>query len=162
MIGFALKSAFWLTVVLLLLPEFGGGERGSDGAGEADGAAAAAAARAAATATPGTADALAFVTGAVADVATFCQRQPAACEGGARFASAMGSRVKEGAMTLADLLEREMIADDADRPAAATAATADESAVLPDADGTLRATDIEPQWGGPGEGAAPAALPRIE
>ena len=162
MIGFALKSAFWLTVVLLLLPEFGGGERGSDGTGKADGAAAASAT---ATATPGTTDALAFVTGAVADVATFCQRQPAACEGGARFASAMGSRVKEGAMTLADLLEREMIADDADRPAAATAdtaATAAEGAVLPDAAGTLRATDIEPQWRGPGEGAAPAALPRIE
>jgi hypothetical protein len=156
MIGFALKSAFWLTVVLLLLPEFGGGERGSDGAGEVDGAAAASAS---APATPGTADALAFVSGAVADVATFCQRQPAACEGGARFASAMGSRVKEGAMTLADLLEREMIAGDADRPAPGAT---DEGAVLPDANGTLRASDIEPQWRGPSEDAAPAALPRIE
>lgn len=155
MIGFALKSAFWLTVVLLLLPEFAGGERrGSDGAGEAPGAP-----QTAAPASAGTADALAFVSGAVADVATFCQRQPAACEGGARFASAMGSRVKEGAMTLADLLEREMIADEAGHPAAAPV---DEDAASADGAGTLRASDIEPRWSAPGEDVAPAALPPIE
>ena len=156
MIGFALKSAFWLTVVLLLLPEFGGGERrGVDAGGEP----------AAATAgTAGTADALAFVTGAVADVASFCERQPAACEGGARFATAMGTRVKEGAMTLADLLEREMIADDA----GGSAAAAGGAAASADGAGTLRPTDLEPQWRGPGETGAPieptepGALPRIE
>lgn len=136
MIGFALKSAFWITVILLLLPEFGGprpaGPNPTDAAGDAAGA------------SSETADALAFVSGAVADLASFCVRQPQACEGGARFASAMGERVKEGALTLADLLERERLpADDG-----ATAPNGDASA------GTLGPSDLEPAWTAP-EGSLP-------
>lgn len=139
MIGFALKSAFWITVILLLLPEFGGGQQGEPDPADIPGESAEASSE--------TADALSFVSGAVADLTSFCVRQPAACEGGARFATAMGARVKDGALTLADLLERERLpAESSGEAASATAGTA--------AGGTLAPSDLEPAWTEP-EGSLP-------
>lgn len=136
MIGFLIRCAFWLTLVLLLLPEFS--DRESTPAAGA----------AAPQATTG--DALTVVQAAVADVSGFCERRPAACESGAHLLAATGSRLREGVMALSDLLSGTGAPADPD-----AAVEAPEPAGEADR-GTLRAADLQPAW------RAPNAKPPIE
>lgn len=77
---FLLRMAFWIGLVLVLLPR--------DHTPEAD-----------KTAAPqvGASDAISAATAAASDMSQFCKRQPQACEVGGNAAAFIGERAKEGA-----------------------------------------------------------------
>ncbi|MGC2810178.1 MAG: DUF5330 domain-containing protein, partial [Bradyrhizobium sp.] len=78
---FLLRMAFWLGLVLVLLPR--------DKAPE--------------SAKPpqiGASEAISAATAAVSDMTQFCKRQPAACEVGGQAASVIGQRAQGGARKL--------------------------------------------------------------
>jgi hypothetical protein len=75
---FLLRMAFWLGLVLVLLPR--------DSTPEAEKA-------------PqiGASEAISAATAAASDMGQFCKRQPAACEVGGQAATAIGQRAQDGA-----------------------------------------------------------------
>ena len=79
--SFLLRMAFWLGLVLVLLPR--------EKTPEADNA-------------PqiGASEAVSAATAAVSDMSQFCKRQPAACEVGGQAATAIGQRAQDGARQL--------------------------------------------------------------
>lgn len=77
---FLLRMAFWIGLVLVLLPR--------DHTPETDKAAAP---------QVGASDAISAATAAASDMSQFCKRQPAACEVGGNAAAFIGERAKEGA-----------------------------------------------------------------
>ena len=79
--SFLLRMAFWLGLVLVLLPR--------EKTPEADKA-------------PqiGASEAVSAATAAVSDMSQFCKRQPAACEVGGQAATVIGQRAQDGARQL--------------------------------------------------------------
>lgn len=79
--SFLLRMAFWLGLVLVLLPR--------EKTPEADKA-------------PqiGASEAVSAATAAISDVSQFCKRQPGACEVGGQAATAIGQRAQDGARQL--------------------------------------------------------------
>jgi hypothetical protein len=80
---FLLRAAFWLTIVLALLPS-GGSQPTADG--------------------PKVSEALAAAGAALADLRHFCTREPEACEIGAQTAVMIGERAQAGARMLYELI----------------------------------------------------------
>jgi hypothetical protein len=78
---FLLRMAFWLGLVLVLLP------REKTPASEK-------------LPQLGASEAVSAATAAVSDVGQFCKRQPLACEVGGQAATAIGQRAQEGARKL--------------------------------------------------------------
>ena len=78
---FLLRVAFWLSIVLILLPS---GDYQPKTAAPSIGAA----------------DAIGAATAAVSDMSGFCQRQPDACEVGGQAAVALGQRAQAGARSV--------------------------------------------------------------
>src|SRR4029079_17963375 len=78
---FLLRVAFWLTIVLALLPS--GGAQQS--------------AQASAQNKVGPTEAVVAASAAVSDMGSFCERQPDACVVGAQAAVAIGQRAQAGA-----------------------------------------------------------------
>jgi hypothetical protein len=78
---FLLRMAFWLGLVLVLLPRETTPE--SDKAPQV-----------------GASEAVSAATAAVSDMGQFCKRQPAACEVGGQAATAIGQRAQDGARQL--------------------------------------------------------------
>jgi Family of unknown function (DUF5330) len=78
---FLLRMAFWLGLVLVLLPR--------DKTPES-----------AKLPHVGAAEAVSAATAAVSDMSRFCKRQPAACEVGSEAATVIGNRAQEGARKL--------------------------------------------------------------
>ena len=78
---FLIKAAFWLTIVLILLPS---GEKQSTSPAPEVGAA----------------DAVTAAGAAVADIRQFCSRQPEACTIGSQAAVALGQTAQTGAQML--------------------------------------------------------------
>ncbi len=79
---FLLRVAFWLTIVLALLPS-GGAQPTTRG--------------------PQMGEAISAAGDAVSDMRHFCTRQPAACEVGSQVAVMIGQRAQAGAKMLYDL-----------------------------------------------------------
>lgn len=79
---FLLRVAFWLTIVLALLPS-GGAQPVAHG--------------------PQMGEAISAAGDAVSDVRHFCTRQPAACEVGSQLAVMIGERAQAGAKMLYEL-----------------------------------------------------------
>ena len=75
---FLLRMAFWLGLVLVLLPREKTPE--SDKVPQV-----------------GASEAVSAATAAVSDMGQFCKRQPAACEVGGQAATAIGQRAQDGA-----------------------------------------------------------------
>jgi hypothetical protein len=75
---FLLRMAFWLGLVLVLLPREKTPE--SDNLPQI-----------------GASEAVSAATAAVSDMGQFCKRQPAACEVGGQAATALGQRAQDGA-----------------------------------------------------------------
>jgi hypothetical protein len=86
---FLLRTAFWLGVVLVLLPTFAGSESAKPVSAQTQMSAGDAASAAGAT---------------VADLVNFCDRQPEACVIGAQAAAVVGERAQAGAKILYDYL----------------------------------------------------------
>ena len=78
---FLLRMAFWLGLVLVLLPREKTPE--SEKLPQI-----------------GASEAVSAATAAVSDMSQFCKRQPAACEVGGQAATAIGQRAEEGARKL--------------------------------------------------------------
>ena len=78
---FLLRMAFWLGLVLVLLPR--------DKTPESD-----------KLPQIGASEAVQAATAAVSDMSQFCKRQPATCEVGGQAATAIGQRAKDGAQKL--------------------------------------------------------------
>jgi hypothetical protein len=128
---FLLRVAFWLSIVLVLLP--------SGTASKAPQS----------TASVGAIETLSAAGAAVSDMSAFCDRQPDACEVGAQAAVAFGQRAQAGAKMVFDFINEKMIQNETGSVKSVPA----QSAAKPSAH-TLRAADMQPAW------RAPAPAPR--
>ena len=82
---FLLRMAFWLGLVLVLLPR--------DKTPESE-----------KLPQVGASDAVQAATAAVSDMSQFCKRQPAACEVGGQAATVIGQRAQQGARKLYQII----------------------------------------------------------
>jgi hypothetical protein len=124
---FLLRTAFWLAVMLALLPSFGP--------------------KASAPAATGleATEAVTAASETLGDVFQFCSRQPNACAAGVHLASAIGQRAQAGAKMLYGMVGEKL---------AKSEGTADENASANASDvkvsqNTLTAADLVPAWRGP-------------
>jgi hypothetical protein len=120
---FLIRLAFWLSIVILLLPSSKSVEapQGPQLA---------------------TADALSAAGAALSDMRQFCTRQPSACEVGSQAAAAFGQKAQDSAKLIYDFFTEQQPGDAAPtaKPAKpATAASQD----------TLSAADRAPPYRGP-------------
>jgi hypothetical protein len=123
---FLLKAAFWLTVVVMLLP---GDEKRP-------------------TAQVGAGEAVSAATAAVSDMRQFCTRQPDACAVGSQAATTFGQKAQTGAKMLYDFLSERTGANEtgsvsskpADRPASGHTGPSQH---------TLTPADLTPTWRAP-------------
>ena len=123
---FLLRVAFWLSVVLVLLPT-GGSQplpKSQVGAGEAFSAAKA----------------------AVSDMQQFCARQPTVCEVGSHTAVTLGHRAQVGAKMLYEFLQERFGNDE---PATAQSTGSLPVPTVKPSQQTLRPDDLSPPWRGP-------------
>lgn len=120
---FLLRVAFWLSIVLVLLPS--GDYRPKDQAPRI-----------------GAAEAMSAASAAVSDLSGFCGRQPGACEVGGQAAIAFGQRAQAGARYLFDVLQ--------DRLAPGTTGSVSRAngGATP-SQHTLKPSDLEPEWRAP-------------
>ena len=130
---FLLRMAFWLGVVLVLLPS-----GGSQPAPKSD---------------VSTGEAISAAKAAVADARQFCERQPEACTVGSQAAVAIGHRAQAGAKMLYEFLNDQLGPNDATGVVTTARATRPGEAVpLPVArpsQNTLTPADLAPVWRGP-------------
>jgi hypothetical protein len=116
---FLLRTAFWIGVVLALLPTFGP-KQSAPAAGF------------------GATEAVTAASATFGDMIQFCNRQPEACAAGAQFASAFGQRAEAGAKMLYEIVGEKL---------AKSAADTDTTASL--SQNTLTSADLAPVWRGP-------------
>jgi hypothetical protein len=122
---FLLRTAFWLAVVLALLPSFGPK-----------------ASTPAATGVEAT-EAVTAASETLGDMIQFCSRQPNACAAGIHLASAIGQRAEAGAKMLYGMVGERL---------AKTESAGEESAPPVDvkvSQNTLTPADLLPAWRGP-------------
>ncbi len=127
---FLLRVAFWLSIVLILLPS--GTQHGP------------------ATSQVGAADALSAASATVHDLKGFCAREPDACTVGSELATTLGYRAQAGAKMLYDFLSETMaprednsLADDSGKSPLA------DSSLHQGSQNTLTPADLSPPWHGP-------------
>jgi hypothetical protein len=135
---FLLRMAFWLSVVLILLPT------GSSQPAPANGV--------------GPTDAISAASATVGDLRQFCTRQPDACTVGSHVATELGYKAQAGAKMLYEFLtdslapkETGSVAANGARfgKAALDKPAMDQAAFNRASQNTLTATDITPAWRGP-------------
>jgi hypothetical protein len=147
---FLLRMAFWLGVIVVLLPR-----------GES-----VPASNAQVSAT----DAMSAATATVGDMRQFCDRQPEACTVGSQAAVALEERAKAGAKRLYEMLNEKLSANEADRIITLTSGGNAKPVPLPTArpsqhgsqsrnasqnpaqstsQNTLTPADLAPAWQGP-------------
>ena len=132
---FLVRVAFWLTVVLVLLPSGGSKQSGAQ-------------------ANIGATEALIAASAAMSDMSNLCDRQPKACEVGAQAAVAIGQRAQAGAKMVYDLFSEHSFRGDASSVTNGTARK------WPVSQNTLTAGDLEPAWQGPTVQAETLPMPR--
>jgi hypothetical protein len=126
---FLLRTAFWLGLILVLLPS--GGSQPVPGSKVSAG------------------DAMSAAKAAMSDMRLFCERQQDACTVGSQAAVTIGYRAQAGAKMLYEFLNEQL----GPPPDAATAITTGSASVpLPAArpsQHTLTPSDLAPNWRGP-------------
>jgi hypothetical protein len=132
---FLLRMAFWLGLVLILLPT-GFARRNS--AGEEVSAS----------------DALSAASATVGDVRAFCMRQPDACTVGSHVVTAIGYKAQAGAKMLYDVLSEALAPHETGTTPSGTsrhAANAPPEKPFPErtSQSTLTPADLAPSWRGP-------------
>jgi hypothetical protein len=120
---FLLRMAFWLGLVLVLLPREKTPE--SDKLPQV-----------------GASKAVSAATAAVSDMSQFCKRQPAACEVGGQAATVIGHRAQEGARKLYQIITDKR----ASEPTGSIGGNADIPAVGAAPGDTLTPDDLLVQW----------------
>ena len=131
---FLVRVAFWLTVVLVLLPSAGSQPNAKSNIGATEAMMAAGA--------------------AVSDMSGFCDRQPSACAVGAQAATALGQRAQSGAKMVYDFFSEHSVRGD---PSSVTNGTERKWPVSQD---TLLSGDLQPAWQGPPAHAEVLPMPR--
>jgi hypothetical protein len=127
---FLLRLAFWLGLVLVLLPT-GSAQRPATGEVHA-------------------ADALSAASATVQDLRGFCAREPNACSVGSELATSMGYRAQAGAKMLYEFLSEVLAPRETGSVDAGTGASAaGKAAPLRDSQNTLTPADLAPAWHGP-------------
>jgi len=121
---FLLKLAFWLTIVILLLP----GDRSQQGASAPQ---------------IGTSEAVSASGAVVSDVRQFCARQPGACAVGSQALVEFGHKAQNGAKMLYDFLGEKVGREPARGSAEQVAGARKPS------QNTLTPADLAPAWRGP-------------
>jgi hypothetical protein len=117
---FLLRVAFWLGVIVVLLPR--------------------SESQPASNAQISATDAVSAATATVGDMRQFCERQPEACEIGSQAAVALEDRAKAGAKLLYDMLNDKLAASETDKVVTATAARDARAIPLPIARPSLPAS----------------------
>src|SRR5215472_8084581 len=131
---FLLRMAFWLSVVLILLPT------GTSQPQSANSVAAT--------------DAISAASATVGDLRQFCTRQPDACTVGSHVATELGYKAQAGAKMLYEFLTSTLASKDAGTgasrfgKAALDKATTDQAAFNRASQNTLSTTDLAPAWRG--------------
>jgi Family of unknown function (DUF5330) len=126
---FLVRMAFWLAVVLVLLPS--GGSQPTPGVNVS------------------AIDAMSAAKATVTDMRSFCERQPDACTVGSQAAVALGHRAQAGAKLLYEYLNERFGSNET---GAVTTATNGKTVPLPVArpsQHTLTPADLAPPWRGP-------------
>jgi hypothetical protein len=125
---FLIRMAFWLSVVLVLLPS--GGAKPTAPSPRSD---------------INAVEAVSAASATVSDMGKFCARQPEACAVGSQAAIAFGQRAQAGAKMVFEFLNERMetgsIATKASAPSTALAAKSSQH--------TLTPADLAPAWRGP-------------
>jgi hypothetical protein len=142
---FLLRIAFWLTIVLALLPSGG--------------------AQQSAQAKVGATEAVVAAGAAVSDMSNFCDRQPDACVVGAQAAVAIGQRAQAGAKMVYEFFndhashgsETGSVPKPKWQPKLAAVRTVPAS---PGSQSTLKDGDLDPVWQGPPARTENVPLPR--
>ncbi|MDB5485726.1 MAG: hypothetical protein JWR29_1630 [Tardiphaga sp.] len=135
---FLLRMAFWLGLVLVLLPR--------DQTPEADKAP-----------QVGASDAVSAATAAVSDMSQFCSRQPAACQIGGQAATALGQRAQDGAKKLYKIITDKKAPDHTGSIPDIAELDAIERATVK-APETLTLDDLQTPWTMPAAMATDAAI----
>jgi hypothetical protein len=117
---FLLRMAFWIGVVLVLLPSAGN--------------------QPAPKSEIGALDAMSAAKAAVSDLRGFCERQAEACVVGSQAAVAIGHRAQAGAKMLYEFLNEQLGPSETGTVRTPAA---------PPSQHTLTPTDLEPGWRGP-------------
>jgi hypothetical protein len=121
---FLLRMAFWLGLVLVLLPR----EKTPESAKLPQ---------------IGPAEAMSAATAAVNDVGQFCKRQPAACEVGGQAATVIGQRATDGARKLYQIINEKRAGDHTSSIGEAETAAAELGLATSD---TLIPDDLQIEW----------------
>ncbi|ADZ71372.1 DUF5330 domain-containing protein [Polymorphum gilvum] len=119
---FLLRTAFWLTLVLMLIP-FGSDETST------------------AEIKVDPIEAFMAAQATVSDISTFCTRNPQACETGGQALAAIGSRARDGAKIVYEFLDTSLESGSGETQQAAAG-----DMPLPLAGGTLTPDDMQPAW----------------
>ncbi len=128
---FLLRMAFWLSVVLILLPTGSSHQRSP-------------------TSDVGASAAFSAASATVHDIKGFCGREPDACTVGSELATTMGYRARAGAKMLYDLLTEALAPRDTDTAATETSRpTLAKSPIERASQNTLTPADLDPTWRGP-------------
>ncbi len=134
---FLLRAAFWLSVVLVLLPT--GGSKQDRAVAD--------------TAAPiGAIEAASAAGAAVSDMRQFCSRQPEACAVGTQALIAFGHRAQAGAQMLYGIVSEKLAASEKlATPDGSAASSAKRPIAVPSrsSQSTLTRDDLGPQWQGP-------------
>jgi len=144
---FLIKMAFWLSVVLALLPTFAGTSQNTTTAAQSG---------------VDAGDAVSAASATVSDLSGFCDRQPEACNIGAQVAVAFGHQAQAGAKIVYDYLNDRAspkatgsvttgtaAAKSKDGKPAVRKASFEASGRDAEAGDTLTAEDLAPAWRGP-------------
>jgi len=142
---FLLRVAFWLTIVLALLPSGG--------------------AQQSAQAKVGPTEAVVAAGAAVSDMSNFCDRQPGACVVGAQTAVAIGQRAQAGAKMVYEFFsdhtshatQTGSVSQAKAEPKHAAMRTVPTS---PGSQSTLKDSDLDALWQGPPARTENVPLPR--
>jgi Family of unknown function (DUF5330) len=133
---FLLRMAFWLGIVLVLLPT-GSAQRPAGAEISAS-------------------EALSAASATVGDLRGFCTREPSACSVGSQMATAIGYKAQAGAKMLYDVLTQAMAPHDGAPLATGTTRRGGPAKAAPDrpsspreSRNTLTPTDLAPAWRGP-------------
>ena len=128
---FLLRMAFWLGLVLVLLPR--------DKTPESD-----------KLPQVGASEAVSAASAAVSDMSQFCKRQPAACEVGGQAATVLGQRAQDGARKLYQIITDKRAPDHTSSIGGGDSTEQEPGAPAPD---TLTPDDLQAEW------RPPAILP---
>jgi hypothetical protein len=137
---FLLRVAFWLTIVLALLPT------GSSRPG--------------AQVKVGATDAVVAAGAAVSDMTSFCDRQPEACVVGAQAAVAIGQRAQAGARMVYEFINDRVAHGETGSVPERKVAAVHAAPSSPGSQNTLKPADLDPAWQGPPVRIDAVPLPR--